>query len=176
MKLTFNNGDGVASSVGTNLFTSNDNTTVTPTDADISNLVDVLCTSAPLSAPVPGYDNAFTPDATRASVTYNLPTRDYSLSVSGKVTSDSITDTDKFFLRLVQGQGVTFVGFTGGEKRYPAGRATGQVTSEVGFTFEVFGRFPQNEEIKLQIAKDFAGNITVEDVIFTFRPISAGIK
>jgi hypothetical protein len=165
----------IALSIGTNLFTSNDNTTVTPTDDNPSNYVDVLLSAAPLTPPFPEYGDAFSPDQNSAMLTNTDGTKDYSVSISGKVVSDSTANSDKFFLRILQGQGGSFVGFTGGEKRYPAGIAQGQVTSQIGFTFEVFGRFPPNEQIKLQIAKDFAGSITVEDVIFTFRPISAGV-
>lgn len=168
--------DVTAANVGVNLFTSNDNVTVTPTTAVITDFVDALLTSAPLIAPDVDYDNLFSPDAVTGIITYlGLTPRGFRISISGRVTSTSTGNDDKVFIRAIKGQGGTFVPFTGGSKRYSAGKATGQLTSEVGFSLEVFGRFEVGDQLKIQLSKDFIGDITLKEVICVFSPVVAGI-
>lgn len=175
--MPFGKKSGGGSSVGVNLFTSNDNVTVTPTTAVITDFVDALLTSAPLTAPDVGYDNLFSPDASTGIITYiGLEPRGFRVSISGRVTSTSTGNDDKIFVRAIQNKDGTLVPFTGGSKRYPAGKASGQVTSEVGFSLEVFGRFEAGDQLKIQLSKDFAGDITLKEVICVFSPVSAGIR
>ena len=110
-----------------------------------------------------------------AQVVNNAGLRDYSVSMSGKITSDSTSNSDHIEVKVVQGQSGVFQDFTGGDKKYAAGRSGGQITSDVGFTLTVFGRFPPGEEIKLQVSKDFVGQLVVEDLIITLSPITPGI-
>lgn len=169
-------GEVTANNVGVNLFTANDNVTVTPTTAVITEFVDALLTSAPLTPPDLNYDNLFSADAVTGILTYlGLTPRSFRVSLSGRVTSTSTGNDDKIFVRAVMGQGLTFTPFTGGAKRYSAGKATGQLTSEVGFSLEVFGRFQVGDQLKIQLSKDFVGDITMKEMICVFSPVVAGI-
>lgn len=166
------NGD-----VGANIFTSNDNITVTPASTLITDFSDILVTSSPLSAPDVGYDNLFTPSSTLGLLSYiGTSARSFRVSISGVVTSTSTGNDDKVFVRAMHGSIGSPLAFTGGTKRYSAGKAVGQLTSEVGFSLEVFGRFEVGDIFKIQLSKDFVGDITMKEVICSFIPISAGIR
>ena len=165
-----------ANNVGVNLFTSNDNVTVTPTTAVITDFVDSLLTSAPFTPPAVDYDNLFSADPITGLLNYlGLTPRSFRISLSGRVTSTSTGNDDKIFIRAVKGQGATFTQFTGGSKRYSAGKAVGQLTSEIGFSLEVFGRFEVGDQLKIQLSKDFVGDVTLKEVICVFSPVVSGI-
>lgn len=165
-----------ADAQGVNLFTSNDNSTVTPTSGSIADFSDVVMTSAPFTPPALNYGNVFTADLLLGLLTYTgSVTRGFRIALSGVITSTSLSNDDHFRVKLLQGSGVTFLPFTGGNKRYSAGKSTGQVTSEVGFSFEVFGSFEVGTQLKIQISKDFIGDATMKEVICVFSPVTAGI-
>lgn len=116
----------------------------------------------------PGFNNNWSFDVNTATFTYTGSTTvPFEITVGGTVDSDSVTDTDHIFVRLVEVAGV----MTGTSKRYAAGRSAGQVTSSIGFTSNGFGLFNPGDTVQLQVAKDFAGVLILTDMIAAFRPL-----
>ncbi|WMM35540.1 hypothetical protein [Vibrio phage PJN101] len=142
----------------------NNSTVTTPTDDAISW---TLANIAGLLSP-PGYNSNWTFDPATAVFTYiGTSGKAYEITAGGTVDSDSVTDTDHIFVRLVEPTGP----MTGTSKRYAAGRSGGQVTSSIGFTSNGFGIFNNGDQLRLEIAKDFAGYLIITDLIMAFRPL-----
>lgn len=142
----------------------NDNTQATTTDANetfVTANIDTLSTPA---SSTPRW--TFSP--TQGVFTFMEPgPTPFEIIASGSIDSDSTADTDHISVQLVEPSGV----MTGTNKRYSAGRAPGGVTSKVGFTAIGFGSFVQGDQVQLQLAKDFAGPLYLEDALVAFKPL-----
>lgn len=87
--------------------------------------------------------------------------------VSGRLRSDSITNTGRVALRLNSTDGVG----TGTTKTYATGPTSGGVTIEAGFTVIGFFRSLENQTISLEVAKNFAGTLVLESVLVEVTPL-----
>lgn len=143
----------------------NNNAVQTVTDENVTWTLALINT---LSAPIE-YSNNWTFDVNSATFTYiGSKTQGYEINVGGLLDSDSTTDTDHLFVRMVEPSGV----MTGSTKRYAAGRSLGQTTSSIGYTLNAFGLFNPGDVIYMEVAKDFVGTLTVDDLLIAFRPIN----
>jgi len=115
-----------------------------------------------------GFEGDWTFDPSSALVTYQgNGSRAVEVTVSGSVTTDSTGNTDHTFVRVTEGGSE----MTGTHKRYAGGRATGSITSDVGFTTVGFGLFSPGDYIELELAKDFIGTLVLESVMIAIKPI-----
>lgn len=87
---------------------------------------------------------------------------------SGRVFSDSSTDSNRVGVRLNSSIGGVLTGTT---KVYPVGRLAGQNETDVAFTLIGFGEFQLNEELSLEVSKDFTGTLIIDDVILEVEPL-----
>lgn len=117
----------------------------------------------------PGFEGEWVFSAVDCTFTFiGTRPRGFKILISGAIDSSSTSNTDYIFVRVVDGNGGIFTGST---KRYPCGSAVGQITSAVGFTTLAFGLISPGENFQLQAAKDFAGDLTLTDVILNVEPI-----
>lgn len=143
----------------------NNNSTPTVTD---ENVTWTLANINTLSAP-PQFINNWTFNTANATFTYvGTEPQGYEINAGGLLDSDSTTDTDHLFVRMVEPTGI----MTGTTKRYAAGRSPGQVTSSIGFTLNAFGLFNPGDVVTLEVAKDFVGTLIMDDLLVAFRPIN----
>ena len=88
---------------------------------------------------------------------------DYMLQVSGSVISLNPDFLGSYIgVKLIsdlQGE------FTGGVKFYPIGVSFGS-SPAMGFQVTVFGRFPENDTVRLQLSSNNAGDLSVVDCIY----------
>lgn len=162
-----------AGSIPTNVFVMNNNTVNTTTNADSTNYVVATTDTTNLQPPSPEYGLKYSVTNGQVKVTkVYAGIADVKVTISGKITSDSTSDTDHYFLRIVDGTGAVL---TGTDKRYSAGKAQGAVTSEIGFTLVGYGRLVDNETLQLEIAKDFIGTSVLTDVLVSIERIRGEI-
>ena len=92
---------------------------------------------------------------------------DAKVVVSGRLRSDSTTNTGRISLRLNSTAGVG----TGTTKTYATGPTSGGVSVEAGFTIIGFFRSLENQTISLEVAKNFAGSLVLESVLIEVAPL-----
>ncbi len=103
-----------------------------------------------------------------AALLYSGTDQDFRFELSGSI----ISDNPSFLGGYV---GVKIVGdlqgeFTGGLKFYPVGVSFG-ASQSLGFSITVYGRFPENEIVRLQLSADVAGDLQVVDCIYYAQKI-----
>lgn len=157
-------GSGTGGTIPRTIALSNGNLQETPTDA-VGGYV--TANDDQFFSP-DGYTGLWTIDPNTATFTYRGSTpQGFKIMGSGAISSESTGNTDHIFVRLLESSGV----MTGSTKRYSAGRSDGNITSDVGFNSIGFGLFNPGDTVQFQIAKDFAGNLTVSDMIIDFEPL-----
>jgi hypothetical protein len=87
--------------------------------------------------------------------------------LSGTLTSDSATNTGFIGVRLSDSVGV----LTGSDKRYSTGRTNGALTVNIGFSLIGYATLTNGQGLHLEISKDFAGSLVLEDLLFTIKPL-----
>ncbi len=115
------------------------------------------------------YEGNFSQNATgEAALKYSGDEEDYELSISGTVTSINPAFLGTFVIVKLVGdiQGE----FTGGRKPYPVGVSLGG-SEEVGFGITIYGKFPPNEVIRVQLSSSNAGDLILSDCIYFAQKI-----
>lgn len=127
-------------------------------------------TNVQLDSPVPNYVTGdWQADLAEFKAQYTgVEDLDCKFTVSGKMTSDSSSDSNHVTIRLrSSGSGV----LTGTTKQYSAGRLTGASTTEIGFTAVGYDRMTNLDEMIFEVAKDFAGTLIVEELFMSIEPL-----
>jgi len=135
---------------------------------DIDTYVTALTNSA-LIYPNPVYNTGiWTPSTTeiKTVLTHAQP-RSSKFVLSGTLTSDSTTKDGFIGVRLSDSTGV----LTGSDKRYSTGKTSGAATVNVGFSLIGYTTLTNGQELRLEISKDFAGSLLLENALFTVKPL-----
>jgi len=124
----------------------------------------------PVSADFSGYfeQNAIN----EFSLKYTGASEPYKIDVSG-----SIVALSPAFLGTYIGVKVTSDiqgDFTGGVKFYPVGVSFG-ASPEIGFQITIYGQFPENEVVRLEVSSSTAGQLQVVDCIFVAEKIQPAV-
>lgn len=144
------------------IFVTNNNEDVTTVTGNTELFVNAKVSN--LTPPAPVYSGDFEVSVGgELSILHTGNETDYKIEISGTVTSVNPDFLDTFIVVKVisdlQGE------FTGGVKPYPVG-VSFSGSAEVGFGLTVYGRFPQNEVIRVQLSSSTAGNLILSDCIF----------
>jgi hypothetical protein len=135
---------------------------------DIDTYVTALTNSA-MIYPNPIYNTGkWSPSTTeiKTVLTHTQP-RSSKFVLSGTLTSDSATNTGFIGVRLSDSVGV----LTGSDKRYSTGRTNGALTVNIGFSLIGYATLTNGQGLHLEISKDFAGSLVLEDLLFTIKPL-----
>jgi len=135
---------------------------------DIDTYVTALTNSAMFYPNVIYNTGVWTPSSTeiKTVLSYPLP-RSSKFVISGTLISDSATNSGFIGVRLVDSTGE----LTGSSKRYSTGRTNGALTVNVGFSLIGYSTLTDTQNVRLEISKDFAGSLVLEDALFTVKPL-----
>ena len=135
---------------------------------DIDAYVTVKTNSA-MTHPNPIYDTGvWGLSTTELLASLDLPVpRSSKIMISGTIVSDSAVNSGFISVRLSDSNSA----LTGSTKQYSTGKSVGGATVNVGFSVVGYTTLASGQEFKLEVAKDFAGTIVLDNALITIEPL-----